>query len=249
MAQTSWESTRDLPADIARVLTAFVDAAREAFEDDLLSVILYGSAAEGALRPASDVNVIVVLRAFDPAKAARLRGPLQAARAAIRLVAMFLLREEIDDAARAFAQKFSDIARRRRVLFGEDSLQAVAIPRSAVVVRLNQVLLNLALRLRASSLERGQYEDQLVGLVAQTAGPLRTCAATLLELEGRAAGSPKEALQRFTEGLGEPGWDVMLARLSEARETGGLPPGVAGETVLRLIGLAGRMRERVRALG
>jgi predicted nucleotidyltransferase len=41
----------------------FVAAARDAFGDQLVSVVLYGSAAEGALRATSDVNVLVVLRA------------------------------------------------------------------------------------------------------------------------------------------------------------------------------------------
>ena len=92
------------------------------------------------------------------------------------------------------------------------------------------------------------YEEQLAGLVAQTAGPLRACAATLLELEGRSAGSPKEALRRFTESLGEPGWETVLARLSEARETRHLPPHVAGDVVMRLVELTGRLRQRVLAL-
>jgi len=249
MAEGLSELTRDLPRDVVRVLSDFVDAAREAFDDDLLSVILYGSAAEGALRLTSDVNVILVLRAFDRTKADRLHGPLQVAQAAIRLAAMFLLQDEIVAAARAFAQKFADILRRRRVLFGEDSFLGLAIPRSALVVRLDQVLLNLALRLRAFYLERGQYEEQLVGLVAQAAGPLRACAASLLELEGRSAESPKEALRRVTESLGEAGWGAVLTRLSEARETRRLPPRVAADVVMRLIELAGQMRQRVLALG
>jgi hypothetical protein len=88
----------------------------------------------------------------------------------------------------------------------------------------------------------------LAGIVAQMAGPIRACAASLLELEGEAPGSPKEALRRFTESLGEPGWGEILAQLSQARETRVLPPGVAGETVLRLIELTQRLRERARRL-
>jgi hypothetical protein len=80
------------------------------------------------------------------------------------------------------------------------------------------------------------------------AGPIRASAASLLELEGGKPGSPKEALRRFTESLGEPGWGETLARVSQARETRILPPGVAGETVLRLIELTGRLAERARRL-
>jgi hypothetical protein len=37
--------------------------------------------------------------------------------------------------------------------------------------------------------------------------------------------------------------------MSQARESGTLPPGVAGDTVLELVELAGAMRARLRALG
>src|SRR5262245_3653471 len=59
---------QDLPPEISRVLDDFLARAREALGADLESVVLYGSAAEGALRPTSDVNVLLVLTAFDRAK-------------------------------------------------------------------------------------------------------------------------------------------------------------------------------------
>src|SRR2546428_157835 len=140
---------RDLPDVVARVLDAFVAAAREAFGDDLVSVVLFGSAAEGALRATSDVNLIVILRAFDRARADAVRDAARVAHAAAGLRAMFLLREEVEQAAAAFAQKFADVRRRHRVLWGEDPFARLAVPRAALVARTNQVLLNLVLRLRA----------------------------------------------------------------------------------------------------
>jgi predicted nucleotidyltransferase len=238
----------DLPAPVDRVLNEFLEAARKAFGDDLRSVVLYGSAAEGKLRATSDVNVILILSAFDPAKADRLRAPLGIAQAAIRLDAMFLLQAEIGAAVEAFAQKFSDVLRRRRVLYGDDPFAQVSVPRSAAIVRLKQALLNLILRLRAFYIARSLREEQLALVVADTAGPLRSCAATLLELEGQPAGSPKDALQRVASSFPDNGWDAALSCLSEAREKRVLPPGVAGPTLFRLIELAARMRARAQLL-
>ncbi len=113
----------DLPEPVGAALEEFVEAARGAFGADLRSVVLYGSAAEGRLRPTSDVNVILVLDRFDRAAADRLRGPLGTARAAIELAVMFLLTAEVRPASEAFAAKFADVRRRRRVLFGEDPFQ------------------------------------------------------------------------------------------------------------------------------
>lgn len=247
MAGAVASQTGDLPADVRRVLDDFVAAAQSAFAGDLISVVLYGSAAEGALRETSDVNVLLVLTAFDPARAGRLRDTLRTAQAAIRLSAMFVLRDEVEAATTAFAQKFADIARRHRVLAGEDPF-GQGPSRAALVTRLDQVLLNLILRMRALYVQRGGHEEQLAGVVAEMASPLRTSAASLAALEGRAVRSPKTALAEFAQSLGDPAWSPILSRLSTARETRALPPGVAGETVMRLIELAQQLRARVVAL-
>ncbi len=78
---TSDAALRDLPDVVARVLDDFVAATREAFGDDLVAIVLFGSAAEGALRATSDVNVIVILRAFERARADAVRGAVRVAQA------------------------------------------------------------------------------------------------------------------------------------------------------------------------
>ena len=241
--------TRDLPAAVAAALDDFVAAARAAFGELLHAVVLFGSAAEGALRPTSDVNVVLVLTAFERAAADRLREPARVARAAVNLRPMLLLRHEIDDAAEAFAQKFDDIRRRRRVLWGPDPFTGLSVPRAALRRRVEQVLLNLAMRLRAVYVERSLDEDRLTAVVADAAAPLRTAAASLLELEGRPAASPRAALREVVGALGDARWQTTLARLSEAREQATLPPGQPAETLLALIELADRLRARLRAVG
>lgn len=230
-------------ANVVAALDDFIAAAADALGPDLRSVVLYGSAAEGRLRPTSDVNVIVVLRAFDPLRLERLREPLNAAAARVGMAAMILLEGEIADAADAFASKFADIARRRRVLHGDDPFAGLVVRRHALARQLAQVLLNLVLRLRQSWLVRGIHEEQLARLMAESAGPLRACAANLLDLEGRPAPSPREALARVAADFPEIGGDLM-AEISQARELKFLPPGTGGPAVLRLIALAERMRAR-----
>ena len=188
----------------------------------------------------------MVLEHFERGGAEALRTPAAVAHAAVRLSAMYLLREEVGAAAEAFAQKFADVRRRRRVLYGEDPFAAVVISRPALLRRLDQVLLNLTLRLRAAYITRGLHEEQLVGVVADASGPLRTAAASLLELEGQPPRSPKEALARVAGSLGTD-WAPVLAHMSAARERR-LASAPAAETVVRLIELARLMRGRARAL-
>jgi predicted nucleotidyltransferase len=236
----------DLPAG----LREFVDAAVTALGPDLRSVVLFGSAAEGRLRLTSDVNLVLVLGAFDAARADGLREPLRLARAGLRLAPMFLLESEIDEARVAFANKFMDIGKRHRVLHGSDPFAALEIPRAAAIARLRQVLLNLLMRLRGRYLAESLREEQLALVAAELAGPLRAAAATLLTLEGRAAASPRDALAAVAAEIGDGGrFEGVLAALSQARETGKLAPGTGRETTLALLDLAGRLHARAKALG
>lgn len=235
----------DLPAQVTRILKEFIDAAQKAFASDLKSITLFGSAAEGRLRATSDVNVILVLAQFDHRGAEALREALRVAQAAIRLSPMFIVEAELPSAITAFAEKFSDILRRRRVLFGPDPFVGVTIPREVVIARLDQVLLNLVLRLREAYVMRGLREEQLALAVADAAGPLRSTAATLLELRGKSIQSGKEALENVVRSTPNKEWHEVLPRLSEARESRLLPPGVAGTTLQRLIEIANVLRSEI----
>src|SRR6188508_3004619 len=120
MATIESNPLSDLPLHVSCVLKEFIDAAQTAFASDLKSIILFGSAAEGQLRATSDVNVILLLTQFDQRCADAMREPLRVAQAAIRLSPMFIVEAEVPAAITAFAEKFSDILRRRRILFGSD---------------------------------------------------------------------------------------------------------------------------------
>jgi len=150
-----------LSPEVRKVLSNFVEAARGSFGDQLRSVTLFGSAAEGKLRPTSDVNLVVVLSAFEKTMADLLRQPLRVSQAAIQLRPMFVLDSEIRDATRSFAPKFADILRRRVVLYGDDSFSAVTVPREAEIRQLKQQLLNITLRLRTAYVARSLCDEQL----------------------------------------------------------------------------------------
>ncbi len=233
-----------LPPEIEKLLESLVASAQSCFGDDLQSVILFGSGAEGHLRSTSDLNLLFVLRRFEKDRVDSFREPLRAAYMAARAAAMFLLDSETEAAAEAFAVKFEDMQRRRRVLFGEDVIARLNPSREARKVRLRQVLMNLFLRLRERYTAIGLREEQLVAVIADAAGPLRSSAASLLQLEGTAVRSPKEALARVAEKIAGTRWSPTLERVSQARETKALPPGTPGPVVFELIALAEAMYRR-----
>lgn len=238
----------DLPAPVSASLAAFVAAASTALESNLRSVVLFGSGAENRLRPTSDVNVVVVLRTFDAEHIRELSETLLAARAAVRMNVMWLLESEIPQAVEAFAVKFADILRRRRVLWGNDPFEQVSIPRQMAIARLRQVLMNLIMRLRASYALHSQHEERLILLLADAAGPLRASAAEIIELEGSAAPAPREALKQVSLTLVDGEWDETLAAISRARTTKAIEPGTAGPLLLKVIDLASQLLGRAAAL-
>lgn len=228
------------------VLDSLVEAGRLAFEQNLRSVVLFGSAAEDRLRSTSDVNLMVVLHRFDAKQADAFRESLRLARAAVRASVMFVLASELPAAAEAFAVKFSDMARRHRLLFGEDLLASLTPSRQARLQRLRQVILNTTLRLREKY--ANLQEEQLPLVIADTASALRSAAGALMDLEGRAAHSSREALELFTQGLARPDLVGAVGRISTARETRSLPPGEARATVLQILELLGAMSHRAAQL-
>jgi predicted nucleotidyltransferase len=238
----------DLPANVKRILTEFMTAAKAACESNLVSIVLFGSAAEGRLRPTSDINLILVLKAFSVPQIDGLRENLRTAHAAIRLSVMFLLESEIAEATEAFAVKFSDILSRHRILFGSNPFIDVEVSRSATLRRLNQVLVNLTLRLRERYAMVSLREEQLVTVIADTAGPLRSCAATLVRLEGGRETHPKEALEALVKKLPEGDWSRVLGNMSISRETQELQPGEAAATVVGLFALLSAIHNHAQSL-
>jgi predicted nucleotidyltransferase len=237
-----------LPANVQQILSGFLASARRAFAEDLLSAVLFGSAADGSLRKSSDVNLILVLRRYDPSRAQQVRNDLATAEAAILLRVMFLVQDEIPAACEAFAQKFSDILRRRVVLLGPDPFENVSVPHAAQVRRLRQVLLNLLLRLREVHSGHESGSRSTLNMLADSTGALRSSAVLLLVLEGRDAPKPKQALLDVAEQVAPGKFSPALMKLSQLRETATLPEADAQEVMIAMMELAAAMHQRAAAI-
>jgi hypothetical protein len=71
----------------------------------------------------------------------------------------------------------------------------VVVPRGAEILRVKQVLLNLVLRTR-TAYAQAVREPDLERRLSDLAGPLRACAAALLDLEGTPAPDARTALEQ-----------------------------------------------------
>lgn len=245
---TGQQWSAGLPVHVKLALEELIAAAQKSFGPNLRSMVMFGSGAEGRLRATSDVNLLIILKQFEQAQVDPFRDPLRVAHAAAQASAMFVLETELGAVSEAFAVKFSDIARRHRLLCGDNLLGQLEPTRLAKIQRLQQVVLNTLLRLRERYVLVSLREPHLALTIAEMAGPLRSAAATLLELEGKVAGSSREALQVIAQEKGEPAWLTALELLSQVRESRSLPPGKAAEVMFVLMAMCQHLRQRLNQL-
>jgi hypothetical protein len=236
-----------LPAAVRAWLSQASQTLIDCLGEELEALILFGSAAEGLMRASSDVNLLVVVRRFDPERIGKASEVLQEGAAAVELHPMFLLASEVALATESFSVKFDDIAHRHVVLYGKDPFEALTIPRALIVRRLQQVLFNLTLRLRTLYANGRSREESLAAVLADMAAPLRRSAYAILELRGDRPTSPKAALESLAAEFGAD-WGHDLQSLSRAREDLRLEPGTAARLILRLAELSELLRQRAASL-
>jgi predicted nucleotidyltransferase len=216
MAATSREAwASDLPTDVADALQEFKASSVESFGDELKSIVLFGSAAEGRLRATSDVNVLMVFARIALDRVPEWRSRIETLTAAIDLKPLVLLEDEIAAAAEAFAVKYYDILHRRRVLYGADPFASLTISDEALRRRVSQVLLNLALRLRHSLLLHNDFAR--THALAEAVGPLRATAVALREIAREPSAAPRDALLALAA---QHGATRLIERMQELREKG-----------------------------
>lgn len=207
----------EVEAPVKRALADFVAAQQAAFGTALHSITLFGSAAEGRMRPHSDVNLMTVLTAVDRDALARLSADYRAAHAAARVACMFIRLDEIPAAYRSFAVKFEDIANRRRILVGADPFAGIAMSADDMRRRVREDLLNLALRLRERRAFYSATPEQFEAMIFEASAAVRVAAAAILWLEGSQRLAPREALEELVKS-GKPEWSETAKTISAVRQ-------------------------------
>ena len=143
-----------------RQLTQFVERCRKVYGDDLVSLVLYGSAADPSQhdKDFSDINVLCVLREITPLQL-RAGEPLLLWLRRYDIPApLFITAEEIPLATDCYAIEFRDMQIRRRVLYGPDVVAGLTILESFHRVQVEYELRSKLLRLRRKAAE--VYSDR-----------------------------------------------------------------------------------------
>ena len=184
-------------------LTELVPRLREAAGKNLVSAIVYGSAASKDFRREySDVNVLVVANKL-PLEALQALSPVMRWWVERGHPALVLFtREEIERSADVFSIELYDMKHRHRVLDGEDVFASLQIPMALHRVQLEHELRTNLLRLRQSYIA-DPSDDSVMHLMLQSVTSFGTLFRhVLIALGQQPPAHRREATVKLAEEVG-----------------------------------------------
>ena len=157
-------------------LQQLVSRLQNACGEDLVSVVLYGSAArEDFHEQYSDVNVMVVLRHMKPSVYPALTGILTWWSHEEKLrPPMVTTLEELRESADVFAIEMLDIQAEHKTLYGDDVVSGITVPMNLHRVEVEHDLRTTLLRLRHHLLLTADGDDELKAVLGKSVSSVVT---------------------------------------------------------------------------
>ena len=187
-----------------KLLNELVKRLQEAYGGDLVSVVLYGSAASGDQQAKfSDLNVIAVLKEVGVAELRKGDKAIQWWIKQKQPAPLLISVEEARNSHDAFPIEFLDIQQSHRVLHGEDLFSQIEVSRTNHRRQVEHELRSSLLRLRQRYLSAHPKENDVVQLMAKSLPTIATLARHALILASAAAPARKrEVLEAAAERFG-----------------------------------------------
>ena len=174
-----------MPED--KLIGDFVDKLRAAAGDNLLSVVLYGSAAQGEFHPEySDLNLLCLVRETSFSALATISEVVEWWRGKKHRPPLVLTSEELKTTADVFSIEFLDMKQRYRVLWGEDVLKNLEVPMHLHRSQLEYELREKLFLLRQHVMLAGTKEAQLWDVMLQSLSSFTTLFRHVLVEMGKA---------------------------------------------------------------
>ena len=187
-----------------KTLNQLVDRLRKVFEDRLISVILYGSAASGDHHEGySDFNVLCVLRDITTRELADSETIFRWWREQGNPAPLLLSENEVNSSTDCFPIEFHDIKERRRVLYGADVASGLEIDYTFYRAQVEHELRAKLLRLRQKAAGVLSDKHLLLRLLADSISTFCVLFRHALLLTGRDAKFQKrEVIEEAREVFG-----------------------------------------------
>jgi hypothetical protein len=202
-------------------LTELVTRMKDAAGDNLLSVILYGSAATEEFRPGhSDLNVLCVMRRVARGELASLHPPSAWWTKKGHPAPLYFTLRELQNSADIFAIELLDIKAAHRILYGEDFTAAIDIPMNLHRLQVERELRNNTVRLRQHYVRHPGDSRRTLELMTSS---ISTFAAlfrhALIALGDEASSTKRNAVDRLASVLGfDPAPFHTILEIREGRK-------------------------------
>lgn len=184
-----------LPEEVRQRLDALKGALIKAAGDELVALLVFGSAARGGWRPGrSDVDVMVVLRDDSREVLERIGHPLLLARYAARVEAIVLRADEVAHAADVFPLLYDELREDGVALHGESPFAGLQISDKHRRLRIEQELREARIRLRRMVTDSDGAKPALAIAVERKLRQVRSPLRALLKLSGNDPGVSLDAV-------------------------------------------------------
>lgn len=178
-----------------RLLTELVDRLQKSYQDRLVSVVLYGSAAVGDHHGRfSDINILCVLTQVTPRELADSPAIFHWWREKGNPSPLLLSAEEVRNSTDSFPIEFYDIRERHRILYGEDVVAGMEVDQRHYRAQIEHELRSKVLRLRQKAAGVLDQNDLLVQLLADSFSTFCVLFRHALLLHGAGASFEKRAI-------------------------------------------------------
>ena len=202
------------------VLNQLVEKLQKAYQDRLVSVVLYGSAAAGEHHGRySDLNILCVLHEITPRELGDAEAIFQWWRKQGNPSPLLMSEEEVQDSSDCFPIEFHDIKERHRLLAGRDVVSEMVLDKSFHRAQVEHELRAKLMRLRQKAggvLSDGDLLRRLLVDSVSTFCMLMRHALLLAGVE--AAFAKRQVLEQAREHFGiDPAPFLALLDLREER--------------------------------
>jgi len=173
-------------------LEELVDRLRRAHSENLVSVILYGSAASGDHHQRfSDLNVLCVLTTVSPAALGASEAVFKWWRGLGNPSPLLLSQEEVENSTDCFPIEFHDMQEKRRVLAGADVIAGLTIDKTFYRAQIEHELRAKLLRLRQKAANVLADKPALLLLMIDSVSNFLVLSRHALLISGIPTGWPK----------------------------------------------------------
>lgn len=163
----------------------FIDDLRSTHGKNLVSVILYGSAAAGDFVPRqSDYNILVALEKIGPADLRNAHACIREWRRLGNPAPIYFTRSELNGAADVFPIEFHQMTLAHKVLYGPDVLEGLTISDRFLRHQAEYELRSKLIQLRRQYIPASQSVDGLKALMADSLSSFSALFRAVLIIKG-----------------------------------------------------------------